>query len=242
MIESKRSAMIGETRDLVGSRAAAMPPDPLGARPVFIKPLWRGWLHLVWFFASVIAGTLLIGLVDGGERTTAAAVYAASVTALFGTSALYHRGRWSPAAARRMQRLDHAMIFVLIAGSQTPFFVLVVPKPWGAVMLTLLWTLTAVAMVVHLSWMNAPEVLVGGTYIALGLIGIVALPYLFTHAGVAVFVLVLTGGVLYTAGAILFHLRWPDPRPAVFGFHEVFHSFVCVAAAAHYVAIGAVLA
>lgn len=207
----------------------------------FVKPLWRGWLHLVWFGASVAAGTVLIALVDGALRTSAAAIYAVSVTALFGTSALYHRGNWRPQIARRMQRLDHAMIFLMIAGSETPLFLLLVPEPLRKTMLVLLWTLTAVAMATHLSWMTAPEVLVGGTYIALGFIGIVALPFAYTRAGVAIFVLILAGGTLYTLGAILFHLRWPDPLPTVFGFHEVFHTFVCVAAGAHYLAIAEVV-
>lgn len=217
-------------------QVAATPlPEPIG------KPLWRGWLHLAWFEVSVVMGTILIGMVHGGVRTTAAALYAASVTALFGTSALYHRGNWRPKIAQRMQRLDHAMIFLLIAGSATPLFLIVVPQPGRTIMLVVVWALTMLAMVAHLTWMTAPEVVVGGTYIALGCIGIVALPYAFTRAGVAVFVLLLAGGVLYALGAVLYHVRWPNPRPSVFGFHEVFHVFVCLAATAHYIAIAIVL-
>lgn len=206
-----------------------------------VKPLWRGWLHLICFEAALVVGTLLVVSAHGAARTSAAAIYAASVAGLFGTSGLYHRGNWRPAVWRVLQRLDHAMIFILIAGTATPLFLLVVPDPVGTVMLAVLWTLTAAALAVHLLWMSAPEVLVGGTYIALGCLGIAALPFALTRAGAAVFTLLLLGGALYILGAVLYHLRRPDPRPTVFGFHEVFHSFVCLAAAAQYVAVALVV-
>jgi hemolysin III len=217
--------------------AAIAVPDQLSP----VKPLWRGWLHLIWFEISLAAGSVLVTLAVGGVRTACAVVYASSVSALFGTSALYHRGSWRPKIASRMQRLDHAMIFILIAGTSTPLFVLIVPDPLRTVMLIAIWALAGSAMIVHLCWMSAPEVLVGGTYIVLGCVGVVALPYTLEHAGTAVFVLILAGGLLYIAGAVQYHVRWPDPRPEVFGYHEVFHCFVCVAAAAQYVAIATVL-
>jgi hemolysin III len=204
---------------------------------IYRKPVWRGWMHLVCFEVSLVVGTVVIIGAHGALRTTAAAIYAATVSGLFGASALYHRGSWSPPVMRALQRLDHAMIFFLIAGTATPVFLVVVPRPAGLPMLGVMWTATAVAMLTHVVWMSAPEVLVGGAYIALGCLAGLALPYVWQRAGVAAFTLMLAGGVLYIAGAVLYYRRWPDPSPSVFGFHEVFHAFVSAAAAAQYVAI-----
>jgi hemolysin III len=204
---------------------------------VYAKPVWRGWMHLVGFEVSLVVGTLLVVHADGVIRVAAAAVYAATVSGLFGTSALYHRGNWEPAAHRQLQRLDHVMIYLLIAGTATPVFLLVTPGATGCWLLGVMWALTAIAMLTHLVWMSAPEVLVGGTFIGLGCVGGAALPFVWVRAGVAAFVLLLAGGLLYIAGAVLYHWRRPDPVPTVFGFHEVFHAFVSAAAGAHYVAI-----
>jgi len=204
---------------------------------IYRKPVWRGWMHLVCFEVSLVVGTVVTIGAHGALRTTATAIYAATVSGLFGASALYHRGSWSPPVMRALQRLDHAMIFFLIAGTATPVFLVVVPRPAGLSMLGVMWTVTAVAMLTHVVWMSAPEVLVGGTYIALGCLAGLALPYVWQRAGVAAFTLMLAGGVLYIAGAVLYYRRWPDPSPSVFGFHEVFHAFVSAAAAAQYVAI-----
>jgi hemolysin III len=203
----------------------------------YAKPALRGWLHLLWFEASLVLGTLLLARAHGPTRITAIAIYAASVSALFGVSALYHRGNWSPAWSRRLQRADHAMIFFLIAGTATPAFLLATPGWPGRAGLIALWTLTIAAAVLHLVWMHAPERLVGATFLGLGWVAGLALPGVWIHAGVAPAVLMIAGGLLYTAGAISYHRRRPDPRPAVFGYHEVFHAFVCAAAACQYVAI-----
>jgi hemolysin III len=203
----------------------------------YAKPIWRGWLHLLSFEVSLVVGTLLVVHAHGATQCTAAGIYAGAVSGLLGTSALYHRGDWRPAVHSRLQRLDHVMIFVLIAGTSTPVFLLVTPGAVGVWLLSIMWTLTGVATLIHLVWMSAPEALVGATFIGLGCVGIAALPYVWVHAGIAAFVLMLTGGLLYITGAVLYHRRWPDPVPAVFGFHEVFHAFVSAAATAHYVAI-----
>ena len=134
----------------------------------YTKPVLRGWLHLVWFEISVVIGTLLLARAHGATRITAAAIYAASVSALFGVSALYHRGNWTAAWRRRLQRLDHAMIFFLIAGTATPAFLLANRGPFGLVCLIVMWTLTLTAAAVHMAWMSAPEVVVGGTFVGLG--------------------------------------------------------------------------
>jgi hemolysin III len=203
----------------------------------YAKPALRGWLHLLWFEASLVLGTLLLARAHGPARIVAIAIYTASVTALFGVSALYHRGNWSPAWSRRLQRADHAMIFFLIAGTATPAFLLATPGALGLAGLIALWTLTIAAAALHLAWMHAPERLVGATFLGLGWVAGLALPGVWIHVGVAAAVLMITGGLLYTAGAISYHRRRPDPHPAVFGYHEVFHAFVCAAAACQYVAI-----
>lgn len=202
----------------------------------YVRPALRGWLHLAWFEASLVLGTLLIVRAAGAAQITAAAIYAASVSALFGTSALYHRGTWTAAWSRRLQRADHAMILFLIAGTATPAFLLATPGLPGLVGLIALWTLTVAAAVIRLAWMGAPERLVGAMFLSLGWVAGLALPGIWINAGVAPGVLMIAGGLLYTAGAITYHRRL-DPFPAVFGYHEVFHAFVCAAAACQYVAI-----
>ena len=203
----------------------------------YVKPLLRGWMHVLWFAVSLVSGPFLLVRAHGAAQIAAAAVYSASVTGLFGVSALYHRGTWTEVWRQRMQRLDHAMIFFLIAGTATPAFVIAAPGTFGLVCLIVMWTLTVTVAVIHLTWMNAPELLVGGTFIGLGWVAGLALPWVWIHAGVAPAVLLLAGGLLYTLGALSFHHRWLDPYPSVFGFHEVFHVFVCAAAVCQFIAI-----
>jgi hemolysin III len=201
------------------------------------KPLLRGWLHLVWFAASLVAGPLLLMAVHGVRHRTGVAIYAGCLSGMFGVSALYHRGNWGPVARGLLQRADHLMIFLLIAGTSTPVFLRAVPGPYGTVCLTVLWSLTAVATGAHLTRMAAPERLVGGVFVGLGAASALAVPALWTHIGVAAAALVIAGGLLYLIVAVAYHHRRPDPAPSVFGYHEVFHAFVCAGAACHYAAI-----
>jgi hemolysin III len=252
------SAELRQAEDGLIPGAAAMPAGSAGLRPAwpeapvppaadalydarrgvyYTKPVLRGWLHLVWFEISVVIGTLLLARAHGATRITAAAIYAASVSALFGVSALYHRGNWTAAWRRRLQRLDHAMIFFLIAGTATPAFLLANRGPFGLVCLIVMWTLTLTAAAVHMAWMSAPEVVVGATFVGLGWVAGLALPGVWIHAGAAPAMLVLAGGLLYTAGAISYHRRRPDPYPSVFGYHEVFHAYVCAAATCQFIGI-----
>ena len=223
-------------------------PPPAGAlydsrRGIYyVKPVLRGWLHLLWFGASLVAGTLLVARAHGAVRITALAIYAASVSAMFGISALYHRGNWGAAWNRRLQRLDHAMIFLLIAGTATPAFLLGTSGAFRLACLSIMWALTVTAAAVRLAWMSAPELVAGSAFVGLGWVAVLALPGVWTRAGAAAGTLMLLGGLLYTAGALAYHQRRPDPYPAVFGYHEVFHACVCAAAACQYAAIALFLA
>ena len=223
--------------------AAAPSPPSAGAlydarRGIcYVKPVLRGWLHLVWFEASLVLGTLLLARAHGAVRITALAVYAASVSAMFGVSALYHRGTWTAGWNRRLQRLDHAMIFLLIAGTATPAFLLATSGTFRLAGLVMMWALTVAAAALRLAWMSAPELVAGSTFVGLGWVAVLALPGVWTRAGAAAGLLMLAGGLLYTAGALCYHRRRPDPYPAVFGYHEVFHACVCAAASCQYVAI-----
>ena len=201
------------------------------------KPRWRGWAHLVSFEIALVVGTLVIVHAHGPTHMTVAAIYAGAVAGLFGTSALYHRGRWGPVALVRLQRLDHLMIIYLIAGTATPAIVICTHGTIEIVELVLLWALALVAAGIRLARMSAPESLVGVIYVGLGWMAGLAVPAVWLHAGIAPAVLLIVGGLLYTAGAISYHRRRPDPNPAVFGYHEVFHTYVTLAAACQYVAI-----
>jgi hemolysin III len=201
------------------------------------KPLLRGWLHLVWFEASLVLGTLTLARAHGAVRIAALAIFAVSVSAMFGVSALYHRGDWTETWRRRLQRLDHAMIFLLIAGTATPAFLLATRGVFRISCLIVVWALTLTAGAIHMAWMGAPEPLVGSTFVGLGWVGGLALPGVWLHSGVAAGALMLAGGLLYTAGALSYRRRRPDPYPSVFGYHEVFHVFVCAAATCQYIAI-----
>ena len=196
----------------------------------YTKPVMRGWLHLLWFGASLALGALLLARAHGTAQVMAAAIYAASVSALFGVSALYHCGTWTDAWRRRLQRLDHAMIFFMIAGTATPAFLLAMRGDLGLACLIMIWTLTLTAAAIHMTWMSGPERLIGAMFLGLGWLAGLALPEVWIHAGAAPGALMLAGGLLYTAGAISYHRRWLDRYPSVFGYHEVFHVYVCAAA------------
>lgn len=201
------------------------------------KPAMRGWLHVLFFAASLVSGAVLLATGHNATQRSADAIYAASVTAMFGTSALYHRGNWNARWSGRLQRADHLMIFVLIAGTATPAFLLATRGTAGLVCVLVLWAITATAAAIHLAWMGAPEKVVGAAFVGLGWAAGLALPWVWIREGAGAGVLMIAGGVLYTAGALAYHLRWPDPFPAVFGYHEVFHACVCAAAACQFAAI-----
>ena len=206
-----------------------------------VKPLLRGWLHLVCFFLAIPAGVLVIALASSPRARVGAAIYAVGLIALFGVSGAYHRGPWSPTWRRRMQRLDHLTIFVMIAGSYTPLCLLVL-RGWVAVA-TLVTAWAGAALGAVLAWTDGGRgaAIRSGLYIALGWIALAATPQLVRHLSVAELALIAAGGVLFTVGAIFLATRWPDPFPRVFGYHEVWHTLVVAAVVCHLVAIGSVV-
>jgi hemolysin III len=215
---------------------AALDPSLAGAT---VKPRLRGVVHQWSFFVALVAGVALVVLAPAGRATVAAAVYAVALAGLLGTSALYHRVTWRPAMRAWMRRVDHSMIFVLIAGTYTPFAVLVLTGSTQVVVLAGVWAGAVAGIVLSLVWVRAPKWLSAIAYVALGWFALVAMPQIADRAGAGALALLVAGGVAYTTGALVYALRRPDPSPTVFGYHEVFHVLVVVAALAHFVAVAA---
>ena len=208
--------------------------------PEVLKPRLRGVLHQYAFFVAVVAGAALVLAADGTRERIAALVYAFGLAGLLGTSALYHRITWPPRARMWMRRLDHSMIFVLIAGTATPIALLVLDDPLRTVLLCVAWGGTLAGVLLNLLWPTAPKWVSSVVYLAIGWSGIAALPSLAAYAWHAL-ALLAAGGVLYTLGAIVYAVGRPNPAPAVFGYHEIFHALVVAAAALHFVAVGIVV-
>jgi len=198
--------------------------------------------HQYAFFAAVVAGTVLVALADGYLERVAVWVYAVALAGMFGASALYHRVPWRSAAARlRARRVDHAMIFVFIAGSYTPFTLLAFQGALRVVVLTTVWVGAALGVLLELRWIHAPRWVSAIAYLGVGWVGIVALPEFFPALGVAAAVLLIVGAGLYTVGALTYATTWPNPFPATFGFHEIFHLLVIAAALVQFVALALVV-
>jgi hemolysin III len=202
-----------------------------------VKPRMRGTLHQIAFFVSVPAGIALIVLANTGKARFAAVIFATGLAGVFGASAAYHRVAWSVPARKRMKRLDHSMIFVLIAGTYTPLCLLALSGAWSVVMLATVWAGAVIGIVMKQFNIDGLRRVSGFLYITLGWISIVTLPQLFHTMSVAAFTLVVAGGLLYTVGAIVFAVKRPDPNPAVFGYHESWHAFTAGAGLCHYSAV-----
>jgi hemolysin III len=201
------------------------------------RPVLRGVFHEGAFFVAVIIAPLLVVSADGERRQLAAAVFAASVAACFGASALYHRVSWTPPFRLWMRRIDHAGIYVLIAGTYTPVALLVLSGSWRPTILAIVWAGAAAAIVLKFAWIAAPRWLATANALALGWMAVVALPQLVARLQPTAMVLLVVGGLAYTAGAIVYARRRPDPVPHLFGYHELFHALTIVAIACQYVAI-----
>jgi hemolysin III len=210
------------------------------------KPKLRGWLHLGTAPLALVAGIVLIALAPAGRAEVGAIVFTAAALLLFSVSAVYHRGNgyWTPRTHGLLKRWDHANIMVMIAGTYTPFSLILLHGAAQATLLSLVWSGAVLGVLFRIFWTSAPRWLYVPIYLALGWSAIFFIPAFFTGAtalgvgiGIAVFTLICLGGALYTLGGVVYGFKRPNPWPRWFGFHEVFHSFTVVAFAAHYVGI-----
>ncbi|MDA0165071.1 hemolysin III family protein [Solirubrobacter ginsenosidimutans] len=203
----------------------------------FEIPRLRGVTHAYAFWGALVAAAVLIVLTPGGMPRASAAIYGAGLCALFGGSALYHRWRWNPRWRPILRRIDHSTIFVFIAASYTPVGLLILSGTTKWVVMITVWAGALCGVALSVAWITAPRALCAACYVALGWVAVVAFPQMAASLPVAPLVLIIVGGVLYTAGAVIFALGRPNPWPRVFGFHEIFHVFVILAAVVHFVAI-----
>jgi hemolysin III len=201
-----------------------------------VKPKLRGVFHELGFYAALGFGIALVVTTQGDRARTAAAIFAGCVAACFGASALYHRPTWRPAARARLARLDHAGVFLLIAGTYLPFGLLVMSTDWAVPMLSVVWSGALAAILLKLFWVRAPKVLFAGIALGLGWAGAAAFPQLL-KLQLPGLLLVVAGGLLYTTGAIVYARRRPDPVPHVFGYHELFHVLTVAAVGCQYASI-----
>jgi hemolysin III len=198
--------------------------------------------HSYAFVGFAVLGALLVATTSGGRERLAAAAFGGCLVLTFGISALYHRVDWRPAAKRVMRRLDHASIYLLIAGTYTPYGLLVLSGAWQFSILGVVWIGAALAIVQRLFWLDAPRWVPVIAGIFLGWVGVVALPQIIEASGVSGTVLVAAGGILYTLGAVVYALQRPDFRPATFGFPELFHVLTVLAAACQFAAVALLVA
>lgn len=231
---------VGAARDTAIERAGAARVAAIEAA-VLVKPRLRGVVHQWAFVVSLALGAALVVLASGQRARVAVLVYAISLSGLLGTSALYHRVTWAPEARRRMRKLDHSMIFVLIAGTTTPIALLAMHGTMSTVLLTVVWVGTGIGIALSLLWIDAPKWLNTIVYCVVGLSGAVAIGSLLGSVGLLAVGGIALGGAIYLAGAVIYATKRPNPAPAVFGYHEIFHVLVVVAAAIHFIVIAAIV-
>lgn len=201
-----------------------------------IKPTWRGWIHAGTFPVAIAAGIVLIALANGAPAKWSSAVYMLTSMLLFGNSALYHRFNWKPKTKILLKRIDHANIFLLIAGTYTPLAVLALPPSKGVLLLCVVWGSALIGIGFRVFWIGAPRWLYVALYVAMGWGAIMYIVELL-DANVAMMVLVLVGGLLYTVGAVIYGMKKPNPFPGRFGFHEIFHTLTVLAFLCHWAAV-----
>jgi len=209
---------------------------PLEAAVAAVKPKLRGWIHAGTFPLAAAAGVVLVVLAPTGKARLGAAVFAVTAALLFGTSAVYHRGTWSPRVHGLLKRLDHSNIFLIIAGTYTPFALSLLPPEQARQLLLIVWSGAIGGVLFRIFWVNAPRWLYTPIYVALGWVAVFYFGPLLHFGGPAVVILMTVGGILYTLGAVVYGTKRPNPSPRWFGFHEIFHAFTVLAFVAHYVA------
>ncbi len=207
---------------------------------VVVKPILRGWLHAGMTPVAVVAGLMLI-LLAPAQYKVCAAIYSVTAVMLFGTSALYHRGNWSPRTQTMLKRLDHANIFLIIAGTYTPFAVVLLPPDQARTLLALVWGGALAGLVFQVFWVTAPRWLSTAAYIALGWVAVFYLPVFWHAAGAGVVMLLLLGGIAYSFGAVVYARKRPDLWPKWFGFHEVFHALTIAGFVLQFIAVSLVI-
>lgn len=202
-----------------------------------VKPRFRGWLHAATAPLTLAAGVVLVALSPNAATRIGSSVFAVSAVVLFTVSAIYHRGTWSPRVWAFLRRFDHANIFLLIAGSYTPFTLLLLEGRDRTILLTVVWVVAALGMAFRILWADAPRWLYTATYLGMGWAAVFYFRDFVANGGTAVLSLVVAGGLLYTLGGVVYGLKRPNPSPAWFGFHEVFHTLTILAFITHYVGI-----
>ena len=223
-----------DAREVVNERAVAA-REATAEAIAAVKPKLRGVSHEWAFFISLVLGAALIFFAKTPKATLAVAIYAVSLSALLGTSALYHRVNWKrPRVRTWMRRLDHSMIFFLIAGTYTPFALLVMDGPLATAILIAVWVGAIAGAIVEMVWIGHPKWVSATVYLTIGWIAVAAFPDLWSGLGPTAALMLIGGGVLYTAGAVIYAVQRPNPSPAIFGYHEVFHAFVLAAAVLHF--------
>ena len=226
---ARRAVNLGCVRPEPGTMPAA-PPLPVA------KPRFRGVSHEIAAFVFPILGVALVIVSPTAAIRWASVVYTLGVTAMYATSACYHRGHWSDATRLRLRRADHSMIMVAIAATYTPIAVAALSTRSATILLTIVWSLAIIGVVVQMLWLHAPRWLSAALYIAIGWTALAFVPTLWRALGVVSFSLVVLGGIVYSLGAVVYATRRPDPAPAVFGYHEVFHALVIAAGLIFYAA------
>jgi hemolysin III len=234
-----------ETRSVDREPASELPNIPLlddaidrerDSPAAEVKPTWRGWIHAGTFPLALVLGVVLVTLADGTAAKWSSAVFVATSLLLFGISATYHRFDWSPATKRLLKRLDHANIFLLIAGTYTPMSVIALPESKAVLLLCLVWGGALLGIGFRVFWIGAPRWLYVPLYVILGWAAVMYLPDLL-QVSVVMMVLIVVGGLMYTAGAVIYGMKKPNPVPGVFGFHEIFHALTVLAFLCHWTAI-----
>jgi hemolysin III len=222
------------TREAAGERVAAA-KEATAEAIAAVKPRLRGVSHEWAFFVSLVFGAALIFFAKTPKATLAVGIYAVSLSALLGTSALYHRVNWKrPQVRTWMRRLDHSMIFFLIAGTYTPFALLVMHGALATTILVAVWVGAIAGAIVEMVWIGHPKWVSAAVYLTIGWVAVAAFPELWSGLGPTAALMLVGGGLLYTAGAVVYAVQRPNPSPAIFGYHEVFHAFVLAAAVLHF--------